>query len=57
VARWAVIVLETVWIAGILVADAIDPGLAWDRVLVQGALPSAVVVLLLLPQGGRWFKR
>ncbi|NUR91650.1 MAG: hypothetical protein HOY71_46890, partial [Nonomuraea sp.] len=55
--RWALVAVEAWWAGAFLLLNALDPGLDWGRVLGPGTLaPLAVVVLLLLPPAGRWFR-
>ncbi len=55
--RWAVVAFEVFMIITDMILGALDPGLTARSFLAILSLPTAVIVLLLLPAAGSWFDR
>ncbi|GGO70196.1 hypothetical protein [Nonomuraea cavernae] len=55
--RWATVALEIVIAMGLVVVQAVDPGLSVGGLIGATVCPAAVVVLTLVPATGRWFDR
>jgi hypothetical protein len=55
--RWAVVAFEVFVITTDMILEALDPGLTARSFLAILSLPTAVIVLLLLPAAGSWFDR
>lgn len=55
--RWGVIAVEVVSVGGSLLANAIDGGFGWPRLVSATLIPLVLVIMLLTPSATRWFDR
>ncbi|PZG16451.1 hypothetical protein [Nonomuraea aridisoli] len=55
--RWAIVTTESVVVVASVCILAIDDELTWPRLIGPNTLfPLSVIVCLLLPAAGRWFR-